>query len=241
MSKETTRAPAAAVGNVVKLRSRKAKLTPSETEALDRFNARRLEVALIQWPEIPPPRDWDSQTNEELADIDFEAIAEFRGDGHGCGTPEFRSALESYFHVSTPQPVMLWRYSGFRERSWCRPQRLLMILRRTARRPSHSCCTTDLVIRYVSCSASEPPKCGTLWRLRCTKWSRRRKTKRKQRQFCRRRREPWPPTSFTFPARRKRRHVPYISRGRKYQAHRERTDAKSCASPSKTECTRPYF
>lgn len=99
MSKETTRAPAAAVGNVVKLRSRKAKLTPSETEALDRFNARRLEVALIQWPEIPPPRDWDSQTNEELADIDFEAIAEFRGDGHGCGTPEFRSALESYFHV----------------------------------------------------------------------------------------------------------------------------------------------
>lgn len=86
MSKETTRAPAAAVGNVVKLRSRKAKLTPSETEALDRFNARRLEVALIQWPEIPPPRDWDSQTNEELADIDFEAIAEFRGDGHGCGT-----------------------------------------------------------------------------------------------------------------------------------------------------------
>jgi hypothetical protein len=95
-----TSAPADTGGNVVKLRSRKAKsLTPSETEALDRFYARRLEAALIQWPEIPPPQDWDRQTDEELADIDFEGIPEFRGDGYGSGSPEFRRALESYFHV----------------------------------------------------------------------------------------------------------------------------------------------
>jgi hypothetical protein len=36
-----------------------------------------------------------------MATLDFEGMPEFQGDGHGCGTPEFRKQLEAYFHLVT--------------------------------------------------------------------------------------------------------------------------------------------
>lgn len=51
-------------------------------------------AATLKWPEIPVPRDWD---DGKFARINFKGVPEFRGDGVGSGTPEFRAQLEAYF------------------------------------------------------------------------------------------------------------------------------------------------
>jgi hypothetical protein len=81
--------------NVLRFKRRR---TPEEG-LVDDSNERRRIAAALTWPEIPPPRDWGGQTDEELAELDFDGIPEFRSDGMGPGTPEFREQLEAYFHV----------------------------------------------------------------------------------------------------------------------------------------------
>jgi hypothetical protein len=90
---------AAAGDKIVRFERRPSKRDERGLEAIARFNQSCDLAAKLVWPEIPPPRNWTDQTNEELATLDFEGMPEFRGDGHGCGSPEFREQLEAYFHV----------------------------------------------------------------------------------------------------------------------------------------------
>ena len=52
----------------------------------------------IVWPELNEPADWP-ENDEEWANRDFAGIPEFRTDGEGVGTPEFREALEAHFRI----------------------------------------------------------------------------------------------------------------------------------------------
>jgi hypothetical protein len=93
--------PADAGDKIVKFKRRRSKSDDRDREILNRFNESRQLAATMTWPEIPRPRDWAEQTDDELGDLDFEGMPEFRGDGVGAGTPEFRKQLEAYFQVVT--------------------------------------------------------------------------------------------------------------------------------------------
>jgi hypothetical protein len=85
----------AAAASVVKFRN------PSDMrteELVDRANENARRVASIVWPEITGLAD-HPQNLEELAGVEFDGIPEFRGDGIGVGTPEFRENLKAYFYT----------------------------------------------------------------------------------------------------------------------------------------------
>jgi hypothetical protein len=82
--------------------SRSRRQTPAkaarEKEVVETANESFRLAAMIKWPELSDPTDY-TENDEELAAIDFDGIPEFRADGIGCGTPEFRQQLEAYFRV----------------------------------------------------------------------------------------------------------------------------------------------
>ena len=52
-------------------------------------------------------------THEELAALCFDGVTEFRPDGYGAGTPEFRKQLEQYMHESLVGTRLAIAFLGF--------------------------------------------------------------------------------------------------------------------------------
>ena len=74
------------------------------------FPSKKEPAAALVWPSIPPAYRKDGSawandhvcTDEELAEICFDGVPEFRTDGVGVSTPEFRDQLEDYLRHIIP-------------------------------------------------------------------------------------------------------------------------------------------
>jgi hypothetical protein len=72
---------------------------PSKDAAIVTSANKDVELAAgIVWPDLGEPADYPEDL-EKLADMDFDGVPEFRGDGVGVGTPEFREQLEAHFRL----------------------------------------------------------------------------------------------------------------------------------------------
>jgi hypothetical protein len=91
-------------------------------ELIDRANENARRAASIVWPEITGLADYP-QNLEELAGIEFDGIPEFRGDGIGVGTPEFRENLEGTFtRLMLPSNTLSWCLAFREANSWRLPK-----------------------------------------------------------------------------------------------------------------------
>jgi hypothetical protein len=68
--------PADAGNKIVKFKPRLSKRDSRARELVECFNKSRQLAATIAWPEIPPPRDWDGQSDDQLANLAFEGMPE---------------------------------------------------------------------------------------------------------------------------------------------------------------------
>jgi hypothetical protein len=87
----------------------------SEIRNIDAANETIKLAASIAWPELPEPTDYP-ENEEDLANLEFEGIPEFRPDGYGAGTPEFRDQLEAYFRTVQFASRLAFAVLGFSRR-----------------------------------------------------------------------------------------------------------------------------